>query len=486
MHTKEVAKHALIYGIGSIAQASIGFILLPILTKQFSQDDFGAYSLILMLSTVASAVFYLGVTSALPRSYFDYPEGNQRRSVYSTGLFLLLVGATLQITLGIWLSQDLALLLLNKRSTEYISAIKWALFSGALAFINQYFFTYLRMLRYSVVFVTFSLLSLVTSIGLTLWLLKMRQYGITAPFEAIAYSQIIIAVLFLLVYWKKTLTFYFSFLELRLMLYFGISTVFISIANMTIDWSDRVIIEHFLDLNSVGLYSAVIKIGSLVNVLLIIPLMQFWSPMMMEYRNHENIKILTSNILSYFFIVGGLIITFITLFAQDFLSFFVNYEINNTFFFILLITILSNVIYGSINIFAAGIFYERKIYLLVFVYYSIAILKLALNLLLIPKLGLIAAATSSLIASILLPLMTYALARQYFSFHIQWKRLFKLVFVISFPIGYMVIQIINNNLMTHWSLKLFIIILTVIWIVRWCFSDNERQHISSKLNNLLQ
>lgn len=486
MHTKEVAKHALIYGIGSIAQAGIGFILLPILTQQFSQDDFGAYSLILMLSTVASAVFYLGVTSALPRSYFDYPEGNQRCSVYSTGLFLLLIGATLQIMLGIWLSQDLALLLLKKSSTEYINAIKWSLFSSALTFINQYFFTYLRLLRYSVAFVTFSLLSLVTSIGLTLWLLKIRQHGITAPFEAIAYSQLIITLVFLLIYRKKTLTWSLTFLELKLMLYFGTSTVFISIANMTIDWSDRVLIEYFLDLSSVGLYSAVIKVGSLVSILLIIPLMQIWSPVMMEYRNHENIKRLTSDILAYFFIIGGLIIAFITLFAQDFLSFFINYEINNTFFFILIITILSNLIYGSINIFAAGIFYERKFYLLILVYYSVAVLKLVLNLFLIPKFGLVAAAISSLIASILLPLMTYTLARQYFYFHIQWKRLFKLVFIISFPIGYMVIQVIYNNLMNHWSLKLFIIILTTICIARWCFSDEERQHIRSKLNNLLK
>ena len=58
-----------------------------------------------------------------------------------------------------------------------------------------------------------------------------------------------------------------------------------------------------MTISDVGLYSASVRIGSIINVLMIIPFVQIWNPMMMEYKNDKDIKDF-SRIMSYFMIVG--------------------------------------------------------------------------------------------------------------------------------------------------------------------------------------
>ena len=45
---KEMEKHFLIYGIGSAMQGLVTFMRLPLLSKYFSIEDYGNYSLIFL------------------------------------------------------------------------------------------------------------------------------------------------------------------------------------------------------------------------------------------------------------------------------------------------------------------------------------------------------------------------------------------------------------------------------------------------------
>ncbi len=483
---RKIAKDSLIYGVGSVAQSSLGFLLLPVLTGQLSRDDFGAYSLIMLICSAASAIFYFGITSALPRSYFDYPEGEQRKAIYTTGLCILLVGAILQTAIGIWLSSDLALLLLHQESAIYSESIAWALLGGALIFINQYLLTYLRLLGYSLSFVVLNILGMILGIVLTLWLLEVRNQSLTAPFEAIVYSQAITITAFLAMYGKNAITLHLSYIELKHMLYFGLSAVIASFGAILMEQADRIIIQNFLSLADVGLYSAIVKVSSLVNIVLILPFTQMWSPMMMEHRKSHNIKKLTSNMLSYFLFAGTLLITLVTLFTQDLLTTLIHYEINQKFFLVFLILALSNLLLGTTNIIAAGIFYERKIYLFPIVYYSIAVLKIGLNLLLIPRFGIIAAAACTLFTSTLLPTIIYILASRYFWFPIEWLRLLKLALVIGLLTGYIIINIFIPNLATHWILKPLILFLIITILTTSFLSKSERDSIRGTLTNIFK
>ena len=470
---KEAGRHSIIYGLGSVAQSAITLILLPILTGALSKDDFGAYSLIVMVSTIASAVFYLGITSALPRSYFDYESSEDRRSVFTTAFVVLLSGAMLQVIIGYLYATDIALLLTG--SKDYGIAVAWALFGGALSFVNQYFFAYLRILRKSTVSVLFSLFSLSGTIGLTLILLESEPSSVVVPFEAIAYVQFVLIAVFLSVYGKMAFIWQFKFDELPKLLHFGVASIIASSGQMLMEWIDRLIIEHYMSLADVGVYSAAFRVGMLVNVLLVLPFTQIWTPMMMEYRNKSNIRELFRNIFSLFMMIGGILVIASSLFAYDILELLIKYDIDQSMITILILVVLGALIFSSVNFFSAGLFYERKVYRLSYVYYSVFVIKSVINIALIPLLGLIGAAISALVAYTLVPIWIYLISRKYFSFEIDWSRLFPVV-LISLPSllyglfggGYYDLPVF---------IRLFWLLVSIILIYMTCFEVSERTTI---------
>jgi O-antigen/teichoic acid export membrane protein len=471
----EAAKHSIIYGLGSVAQSALAFILLPILTGKLSPNDFGAYSLLAMISTVASAIFYLGMTSALTRSYFDYPEGEERRAVFTTAFVILLMGALLQTLLGYIAGAFISNLFFH--NSTYGEAVMWALLSGSCTFINQYFFTYLRLIRKSLATIGFSIISIVLGLSMTIWMLQLYPKDITVPFKAIIYSQLIITIAFLIIYGRSALIWRMHKKEMSPLLHYGAALTFASFGGMLLDWSDRLIIERYLTLADVGVYSATVRVSGLIGVLLITPFTQIWTPMMMEYRYENKIKELFTSVFSYYFIVGGLTLCMAALFSKELLSLLIQYEIS--FKSILVFTLLSmaSLIYGVTNIVIAGIFYERKVYLLPFIYYFLAIIKIFLNLLIIPLYGIIAAATSTLLASILLPVSTYMLAKRYFSFEIEWARIIKITAIVFIFTAY-ALSIVSMKLNpVHWIARLIGAPILLLIIGFYCLNSYERSNL---------
>ena len=277
---KELGSHSIIYGLGSIAQSAAGLLLLPILTSALSIEDFGVYSMIVMASTIASAVFYLGITSALPRSYFDYTSNEDRRAVFTTAFIILVFGAVIQGLIGYYLGDSISTLLVRK--PEYEDVVFWAFLGGSLGFINQYFFSYLRILRKSIPSVVFSLFSFIATVGLTLLLLKNSPGKLIAPFQSIVYTQITIMTVILIMYGKAAFILELKQSEILKMVIFGGASIIASFGSMIIDSTNRIIIERTMTLADVGAYSAVARIANLINVIMILPFTQIWSPMMME------------------------------------------------------------------------------------------------------------------------------------------------------------------------------------------------------------
>jgi O-antigen/teichoic acid export membrane protein len=467
---KEAGRHSVIYGLGSVAQSAVGFLLLPILTGSLSKNDFGVYSLILMASTVASSIFYMGMSSALPRSYFDYESDEQRRAVFTTAFIILSFGALIQILLGYYFGDLISKLLVGEKNQAV--AVAWAFFGSSVAFVNQYFFSFLRILRKSIASVTFSLISLIGGVGFTLLFLKHSPGSLNAPFEAIAYSQIIITAIFLGRYGKVAFIIRFERREVSNLVLFGVASIIASFGNMLLDWADRIIIERFLTLADVGVYSAAFRVGTLINVIMIFPFSQIWYPMMMEYRSNSNIGELFTQIFSYFMILGSVILLASSLFAGELLPLLIRSGVSSSVISVFLLVMLGSLAYGTTNIVAAGIFYERKVFRLTYIYYSVAGLKIGVNILIIPIFGIIGAAVSTLVAYILVPVGIYALARKYFSFRIDWKRLGILGMNCVPPLMYGIY--LSEKYQIDWPVRLVWFLLSLVVIYLTCFSKTER------------
>jgi O-antigen/teichoic acid export membrane protein len=467
---KEVGRHSIIYGLGSVSQSAAGLILLPILTGSLSKDDFGTYSLILMVAGIASSVFYFGMASALPRSYFDYESADDRRAVFTTAFLIMLAGAFLQACFAYYFAENISHYLVG--SNERADAIVAALIGGALGFINTFFFSYLRLLRKSISSVIFSVISLVGTVGVTFYFLALFADKIMAPFKAIIFTQAGIALIFALIYGKSIFSLRIKSIEIPKLLHFGIASIVASFGAMLIESLDRLMIQHYMTLADVGTYSAAFRVAMLINVILILPFSQIWSPMMMEYRNKVNIKDLFTHVFSLFMILGGIIVIVSSLFAQEFLPLLIRSGVDSDLITVFLISMIGLLIYGVTGFVGAGLFYERKVHLLSYAYYGSAFLKAIIGFILIPSIGLIGASISAICAYSTVPLVIYTMSKSYFSFRVEWRRL-GIFFIISLPA--LIYGFFGNSLYeVDVIVRLVWLGFTLVLIYLKCFSANER------------
>lgn len=472
---KEAGRHTVIYGMGSVVQSASGLVLLPILTGSLTKEDFGAYSLVLMAGSIASALFYFGMTSALPRSYFDYESIDDRRAVFTTAFIVLLIGALLQSVFGCLFSTEISSLLIG--SSQYADAVCYALIGGAVGFMNAYFFGYLRLLRKSIASVLFSIISLVGTIGLTLYLLRLHPSSVVVPFEAMTYAQAIVALCFVLIFGKSAFIFRMAPDELPNLLHFGVTSIIASFGGLLIESLDRLMIQHFMGLADVAIFSAAMRVSMLINVVLIMPFTQIWSPMMMEYRTKSNIGELFSRVFSVFMMLGGLVVIAGSLFATEFLPILIRSGINAAVVYVFVTCLLGLLIFSATNFVSAGLFYERKVYLIPFAYYGVALFKFMGNLVLIPLLGLVGATLSAFLSYLALPVAVHALSKKYFAFRVEWRRLGTFVALMSPSVlyGYYSAFYPAANIL----LRLVWLLVTLFFVYRFCLSHAERLSIKA-------
>jgi O-antigen/teichoic acid export membrane protein len=305
-----------------------------------------------------------------------------------------------------------------------------------------------------------------------------------APFQAIAITQALMGAVFIILYGKDMFTINIDLAESRKLLYFGVATILTSVGTMALDWADRIILERYASLADVGLYSAATRVASLMSVLLIVPFTQIWSTTMFEYRVHKDVRQFTSKILTYFLMAGGILLLLMTLLSKDILGFLIRYETSTVLIMVFLILALGNLVYGTTNILVAGIFYERKIFLLTYIYIGVALVKIFLNIVLIPIFGIMAASINALLASILLPCSVYLVAKKYFSFSIEWVRLSKFTALIGIPIILVVCLFQTVGRLEFLCLSTFLISITIMFIYKICLFDNEKKYLGIFINKL--
>jgi O-antigen/teichoic acid export membrane protein len=268
-----------------------------------------------------------------------------------------------------------------------------------------------------------SLLALAGSIGVSLWLLHRNPQDLTAPFRGIAIAQMLVGVVFLILFGRRAFTTTIKRREVGILLRFGVPAVISSFAAMSIDWVDRIFIQKMLTSADVGIYSVGYKLGSIVNTLLVVPFAQIWNPMMIEYRAHANVREFFSRIVSYYFLASAVILVTACVFARTALPFIARSESYMAASPVILLVMTGYLLNGSANILAAGLIYERRISRIAVIYYAIAALNIGLNFYFIPRFGITGAAVTSLLTYALMPAVIYFDSSRYFPIHFETGRL---------------------------------------------------------------
>ena len=470
-------KNSLVYGLTSSLQSILGFVLLPILTIYYTPEIFGAYSILLLLSALASAIFYLGASSALGRFYFEENSDLYKDKIFTTALIVTLVGAFLLISCGLVFAKPLSISLFE--TDKYYLPIILILIAASFGFLLNLMTLLLRYENKAGLFFIIIISGVLVNFIVTYSLLLKFNYGILAPIYGVLISNSL--SFFILVLIKiKNLTKKLKIDHFKLILFFGIQSSLAGLSFYLLEWIDRLIINELLDLKDVGIYSLGYRLGVIINILLVTPFVLVWAPMRMQYAKSENIVFFTSKVISYYTVVGVLILLFTILFGEEILKlFFVNEEYSEA-FSITPIIMTSLFIFGYQNIVDFGIYLRKKIYFYTIISVILILVNVTLNYFLLPKYGYVAAAFITLITYILSSTAIFFVSNNYFKIEIEKKRV--LIPLLTIPILY---YIVNFLTVLNLSIRIMIALTILLMFYTLWLNQKERAYMVQGIKKLL-
>ena len=476
----ETGKHTIIYGISSAFQSLIGFVLLPLLTKYYSSEEFGIYSLLILVSTLLGAFFFFGSTSTLNRYFFELESETQKKSIVTTTFLITLTGALIQVLLGFLLATKLSVLLTNSKS--FSNHIFLVILANAFGMLMNFNFVVLRLEKQSKGFVLVNIGSSLINLFLVYILLVKVNIGIYSPIIALLIANFL-AFTFTFNVVRKYFTTTINKANLKEYILFGLSATLNGLAYYLLDWIDRYFIKEYSSLSDVGIYSMGYKIGMIIHIIMIIPFSMIWTTMRMQYAKDKDNSAFVTQIISYYTIIGLSLVLMISLFAKELLVLFSGREEFVVAYKIVPIIMIAHLIYGYINIVDIGILISKKLYFFYITFLVAAILNAVLNYFFITKFGYIASAYITLITYLFCTLIIYFIGNKYQYLKVEWLRVippFLLVFfVLPISMG------IFDSFIYNFLFKILIIPIYIVIIYKFWLTANEKK-IVGKFPNLVK
>lgn len=250
-----ILKNATIYTISSAISAATPFLLLPILTRALTPDEYGLVSMFTVFSTIVGAIFGLSVNGAVNVSLFN--KGIDRQQYIGTAIQVLAFSTLLAIFILYFVSSWLVPWLHLPEVWLFVAVGM----VSAQFLINIVFVIWQvegQALKYGSLQIFISTIGLIISLALVL-IYKMgwegRLIGMFAPIYMVSISCVIYLHISGKAKWQ------FDVAHAKDVFKFGVTLVPHSIGYIFIAMSDRMMISANLGSHEVGNYMASMQVA---------------------------------------------------------------------------------------------------------------------------------------------------------------------------------------------------------------------------------
>lgn len=422
---KNLFKTTLIYGIATVVPKMIGFIMAPYHMDWLPTNAYADYTLIFSWLMFFNVVLSFGMETAFFRFYNKYE--NQKEVINNTILFLIAVSAV--FLTGVYLFKDYIDAYFGIPSI-IVDFLIWILVLDALAVIP---FAILRAQQRPIKYSIIKIINVFLNAGLTVVFLYLipqylqkhptgflqnyfiRDFQVGYLFVANLIASL--ATLLLLSKYYFQLKWSFNKKLLREMLVYSFPVMIGGLAFVVNETFDKVFLRWLLpdDYKDLGLasYGALYKIGVFM-VLFRMAYSLGIEPFFFSYAKNDDAPVKYATITKYFVIFGSAAMLIIVVFADIIKKFYIREEEYWHAMEVVPYIILANLMLGIYT--NLSVWYKLQDKTKIGAYISVfgAVVTLILNYILIPKIGLIGAAVTTLTAYAVMMLISYVLGQKSF------------------------------------------------------------------------
>ncbi len=425
----DMIKSSGIYALGAFASPLVSLVLTPFLTHHFSSTDYGGLSVLYTVVDLVTVITQLGLGTAFFRAYNgDYESTQDRSGVLATSIIILLL-ISIPIAIAMIIMAPLLSQLLFD-SSAYTEPVRLTALVIILENLTLPGISWLRAEKRAIFYSALSIANLLLVLGTNIVLIGVLHMDINGALLAKGSGFVAIVVCtfpIMLLSIMRQRSWHLRTDIARNMLAFGVPTIFSDMAAWVLQLSDRYLLSHFGSLAQTASYTVAYTLGGVLSPLVLAPFGLAWIPVMYAVAKRKDATYIFKLVFRWF----SLILLFAT-FALSLLSTIVLYTLFPPAYHsaapIIPIIALSTMLMGTYYIFMIGVNIRRKTILDVLFTSIAASVNLVLNIFFIPRFGAIGAAISTLLAYIILNLVTYIVNQK--------------IYPIRFEIGLFIIRLL--------------------------------------------
>lgn len=402
-----IGRNVLIYTVSSLVAGAVPLLLLPIMTRYLTEQDFGAFAVVTTLIAIVTPALSWG-TSALTSVEFYKMPAPRFAAAFSSFLLLPLASFAICLLLtalfGTWLGHWLELRL------GWIAA---AVLMALLALPQIYMCTLLRMRNEPYKYAAMEFGAALLTVGLTLSLIVGAHMDWTGRIYATGISSAVMCVISL--WWLRRRGYLVARVDkesVRDATRFGAGVVLHDIGGQLIRYGDRLLLGVLLGLASTGQYAVAASIASMMLVM-VAAFNRAWSPFIFarlstgtDYDRREVVR------MSYL-AIGAFFVLFVCFNVATPLLYrwFVNAKFHDSMPYVLWLTLgyFFSAVYMT---YIDYIFFLKKTYYLSFITSFNLACNLTLNYFLVKSYGAIGAAYAFCATMLLVTCLAFLIANR--------------------------------------------------------------------------
>lgn len=331
---KRLAGQTAIYGLPSIIGRILGYLLVPLYTRVFTQAEYGVVNVFYSYTALLLVILTYGMETA----FFRFAEKEQDKDrVFNTGFISLLLSTSGFLVLALLFSETIARWIQYPDHPNYVA---WFALIIGFDVISSIPFAKLRALNRPVRFATIKLVNILLNISLNLffillcpWLMKHAGTGFYEHFlrylynpawgiEYIFISNLIasLVVLVLLLPEMKGITLRMDPALWRSMFIYALPLLFAGLAGIANETFDRILLRYLLPPDiaeaEVGVYGACYKIAILMT-LFIQAYRYAAEPFFFSYAKEKDARETYARVMNFFVVTVSALFLVTMLYLDD-------------------------------------------------------------------------------------------------------------------------------------------------------------------------
>ncbi len=417
----------MIYSSGNVLVSASGFFLIPVYTRILNPLEYGIVGYLQVIYQLFVVILGFGFFGAQTRYYYEHKDNEELVGSFFYTINIVIIGFFLIILLPLLFFGYFYGWTIGSEKIPFHPYLSVTFLAVLLSVLNNNAISFLRMKHN---FLSASMISLFTFLLTSLFTIFLIVFFKLGALGRIAGNAIGLLIIFLPCYFFLYATNFnpcFSKDSLKYAIRFGFPVVLYSLMGIVHNFIDRLMLEHYLPISELGIYSLGISVATVLQMF-VTAFNQAFQPSYYELMESggESREIHIVKTFKFWLImltiatcigivIGG---PFLTVFAG------VQFKDVSSIFPYLLLSVYAGSFY---YFFSSSIFFYKKTHWLPFITGSSAIINIVMNLLLIPMYGINGAAIATIVSHIWMSAISYVMGNRLFK--INWPLRFILCLI---------------------------------------------------------